>query len=73
MRRRFNEGKFWERMKNGEFRAILLEECKPQREIAEKEPLGPDGTVAAWGLPDPKRLFENGVLYILEKKQKVQS
>jgi len=30
----------------------------------------PDGTLAASGKPDPKRLFEGGVLYRLEKKPK---
>lgn len=30
----------------------------------------PDGTLAASGKPDPKRLLENGVLYRLEKKPK---
>ena len=28
----------------------------------------PDGTLAASGLPDPKRLVEGGVMYRLEKK-----
>ena len=28
----------------------------------------PDGTLAASGKPDPKRLLENGVLYRLHKK-----
>jgi hypothetical protein len=31
----------------------------------------PDGTLAASGKPDPKRLLENGILYRLEKKPKV--
>ena len=30
----------------------------------------PDGSLAASGLPDPKRLLENGILYRLEKKPK---
>jgi len=29
-----------------------------------------DGTIGASGKPDPKRLFENGVLYRLHKKRK---
>jgi hypothetical protein len=32
--------------------------------------LRPDDSIAASGLPDPKRLLEGGVLYRLEKKQK---
>jgi len=27
-----------------------------------------DGTIGASGLPDPKKLYENGVLYILESQ-----
>src|SRR5271170_1036955 len=30
----------------------------------------PDGTLAASGKPDPKRLLEDGILYRLEKKKK---
>ena len=30
----------------------------------------PDGSLAASGLPDPKRLLENGILYRLERKVK---
>lgn len=30
----------------------------------------PDGSLAAIGRPDPKRLLENGALYRLEKKRK---
>ena len=30
----------------------------------------PDGSLAASGMPDPKRLLEGGVLYRLMKKQK---
>jgi hypothetical protein len=33
----------------------------------------PDGSIAASGRPDPKRLLENGILYRLEKKQKGHS
>jgi hypothetical protein len=32
----------------------------------------PDGSLAASGKPDPKRLLENGILYRLEKKPKPQ-
>lgn len=94
MQERFNRGKYWERMKNGEFRPVVLEEGRPQKEVADKEPLGtvsqmisyrdsnddevvrvhqylrPDGTIGASGLPDPKRLVEDGVLYRLTKKNK---
>jgi len=30
----------------------------------------PDGSLAASGMPDPKRLLEGGILYRLEKKPK---
>lgn len=33
----------------------------------------PDGSIAASGKPDPKRLFDGGVLYRLEKKDKTSS
>ena len=33
----------------------------------------PDGTLAASGKPDPKRLFEGGILYRLEKKPRPPS
>jgi hypothetical protein len=32
--------------------------------------LRPDGSIAASGMPDPKRLMEGGVLYRLEKKKR---
>lgn len=28
----------------------------------------PDGTIGAWGRPDPKRLLHNGTLYRLDKR-----
>jgi len=31
--------------------------------------LRPDGTLAGSGLPDPKRLFENGIFYRIIKKK----
>jgi len=31
----------------------------------------PDGSIAASGKPDPKRLLENGILYRIEKKNTV--
>jgi len=33
----------------------------------------PDGSIAASGRPDPKRLLEGGILYRLEKKKKIPS
>jgi hypothetical protein len=35
--------------------------------------LRPDGSIGASGRPDPKRLFEDGTLYRLEKKGKTVS
>jgi hypothetical protein len=93
MRQRFNRGKYWDRLKAGEFTVAVLEECNPQPD-AKKEPLGtksqmlsyrdgnddevarvhqytrPDGTIGAAGLPDPKRLLEDGILYRLNKTPK---
>jgi hypothetical protein len=31
-----------------------------------------DGSIGASGRPDPKRLFEEGTLYRLEKKQQIK-
>ena len=94
MQYRFNQAKYWERMRQGEFAAIVIDQHQPQPEVAAKEPVGtvsqmvsyrdvdnnevvrvhqylrPDGTLAASGRPDPKRLLENGVLYLLIKKPK---
>lgn len=92
MRRRFNEGKYWERMKAGEFLPVLIRRGTPQRDVLEKWPEArseywswrdgdgfevarvhqyalPNGTIVASGRPDPKRLFEDGVVYHLEKRQ----
>jgi hypothetical protein len=35
--------------------------------------LRPDRTLGASGRPDPKRLFENGILYRLPKKPKTET
>jgi hypothetical protein len=44
------------------------------REVARvHQYLHADGTIGASGRPDPKRLFHNGELYRLEKKQKAAS
>ena len=90
MQRRFNEGRYWERAKAGEFTVTVVEDRHPALTAA-NEPhcthsqmlsyrdtsgseiarvhqyLRPDGTVGASGRPDPKRLFEDGVLYRLLK------
>jgi hypothetical protein len=90
MCKRFNEGKYWERVKNGLLTEHLLESRKSTllscevveiasellsyrdlngNEVARVHQFRrPDGTLAASGKPDPKRLLEGGVLYRLEKK-----
>jgi hypothetical protein len=92
MRRRFNDGLYWDKTKTGNLTVHVLESHKSMslpEETLEIESqmlsyrdstggevarvhqyLRSDGTVAASGKPDPKRLFENGVLYRLEKGQK---
>jgi hypothetical protein len=103
MRRRFNAGGYYERMKSGEFTAHTIHTRTPKsgilkaygtdtrslvisyrdqngQEVAEVhqyvDPEGnilyqaEDGTIRRDGLPDPKTLFEDGVLYHLEKKEK---
>lgn len=93
MQRRFNEGKYWERLKQGEYISVTRESRHPALSLA-REPfctqsqmvsyldkegnevarvhqyLRTDGTIGASGKPDPKRLFEDGTLYRLEKGQK---
>jgi hypothetical protein len=90
MRRRFNRGRYYERMLSGELRAVARRDSTPVRPKA-NEPVGthsqevsyfdatnqelarvhqyirPQGQVGASGLPDPKRLFENGILYRIRK------
>jgi hypothetical protein len=93
MRERFNRGKYWERMRQGEFTPVVIEQGNLEPGVAAKEPFGtvsqmisyrdangnevarvhqylrPDGTVAGSGLPDPKRLFEDGTIYRLMRKK----
>jgi hypothetical protein len=40
MRERFNTGKYWDRLKAGEFRSGVLDECMPRADVAQQEPLG---------------------------------
>lgn len=40
MRERFNKGKYWERMLQGEFSSVVMHEGLPEPEIATKEPPG---------------------------------
>ena len=90
MRRRFNEGQYWERVQNGELSETILENHHPTPPAAHQpfcthsqmisyrkqgtevarvhQYLLPDGTLGASGRPDPKRLFEDGILYRLVKK-----
>jgi hypothetical protein len=93
MRERFNRGMYWERMKAGEFTAVVRKPGKPQPEILAQWPTAisqsvsyldsmnneiarvhqyvlPDGTIVASGRPDPKLLYEDGVLYHLVKDSK---
>jgi hypothetical protein len=35
MQEKFNKGKYWERMRSGEFSSVVLEEGRPQAEVAE--------------------------------------
>jgi hypothetical protein len=90
MRRRFNRGRYYERVLSGELRAVVKRDSTPVRPKA-NEPIGthsqevsyldatneevarvhqyirPLGGRGASGLPDPKRLFENGILYRLRR------
>ena len=92
MRRRFNDGRYWERVESGELHTEEWDSRHPSLPTA-NEPyctrslmlayldqdgneiarvhqyLRPDGTIGASGRPDPKRLFENGVLYRLVKQR----
>jgi hypothetical protein len=92
MRRRFNEGGYWDRMKAGEFEEIIIGESVPQEGILERHPDAvsvkaryrdkqgndivevhyyrlPDGSVIPGKRPDPKLLYEDGLLYHLEKQK----
>jgi len=91
MQRKFNEGRYWERLVEGEFTAVIMEHRHPSlmlanepfctfsqmvsyRDSQDKEIarvhqyLRPDGSIGASGRPDPKRLFEDGILYRLVKR-----
>jgi hypothetical protein len=37
---KFNKGKYWERMRSGEFTSVVLEEGRPQAKVVEQEPIG---------------------------------
>lgn len=86
MRRRFNRGRYYERVLSGEL-STRVKDTHPTRTKA-NEPyctrtqqvsylqgglevarvhqyLRPDGKIGASGLPDPKRIFENGIMYRL--------
>jgi hypothetical protein len=89
MRRRFNCGRYWARLRRGELTATITEQRHPApehsgqphctqsqgvtyfdkrgNEIARvHQYLRPDGRLGGGGKPDPKRIFENGVLYRLD-------
>jgi hypothetical protein len=92
MCKRFNEGRYWERVLSGELDFDVLESrpstmlpnetlpiesqmisisSKDGRELARAHRfLRSDGTIAASGKPDPKRLFdeETSTVLRLEKK-----
>ena len=94
MQRRFNDGKYWERMQAGEFMEIV-KEYHPDTaypEVIERHTGArsvtthyidksgmviaelhyfqmPDGSVIPDKRPDPKLLFEDGVMYHREKKK----
>lgn len=94
MQRRFNEGRYWERMQAGEFveevQQIHSDTLYP--EVLARHPGAqsvttwyrdhsgqmivelhyfrmPDGSVIPNKRPDPKLLFEDGVLYHQEKRK----
>ncbi len=92
MRRRFNRGRYYERMLAGEL-AIRMKQSHPSRTKADEpfctwtqevfyldatnqevarihQYLRPDGTLGASGLPDPKQIFEDGLMYRLRKPAK---
>jgi hypothetical protein len=92
LRRRFNDGGYWEKAKSGLLKQVVLEENistllpdevgpirsqmvsyrdENNQEIARiHQFLRPNGSIAASGKPDPKRLYEGGILYRIEKKPK---
>jgi hypothetical protein len=95
MQRRFNEGKYWERMQAGEFTEIIIDVHPDTKypEVLERHPGAKsvtthyrdkenrtvvevhyfrmlDGSVAPGMRPDPKLLFEDGVMFHQEKRKK---
>jgi hypothetical protein len=92
MRQKFNDGKFWERVKSGDLKAVVTDSrhptlmaaaephCTYSQEVSYRDAddneiarvhqyLRPDGNIGASGLPDPKRVLIDGVLYRLAKKK----
>ena len=88
LRRRFNCGRYWQRLATGELRATVgrvfhpsplksgQPHCTESQEVFYYDSSGqevarvhqylrPDGTLGGSGLPDPKRLRGNGVVYRL--------
>jgi hypothetical protein len=85
MRRRFNCGGYWKRVRNGQLiarpgkprkpspksgqpasaQSLMVTYLDPNNEMVAKvhQFQLPDGTLTASRLPDPKVLFENGVLF----------
>ena len=92
MRRRFNDGHYWNRAQSGEFTIAVLYERHPALSAAHEpfctrslllsyrdqgnnevarvhQYIRPDGQLGATGQPDPKLLFEDGVLYYITKRR----
>lgn len=87
MRQRFNGSGYWEKVKSGQWTAVVMrsnvssalpretveitslmlsyrdEDGREMARVHQYE--RPDGSIAASGLPDPKRLFLDGTLYRL--------
>jgi len=92
MCKRFNEGGYWEKVRDGtwtshvlashrstllsheavEITSVMLSyRDRDGNEMARVHQfVRPDGSLAASGKPDPKRLIQDGVMYRLEKKAK---
>jgi hypothetical protein len=94
MQRRFNDGRYWDRLQTGEFTEVVTEYHPSTKypEVIERHPGAisvtahylnakgqmivevhyfrmPDGSVVPGKRPDPKLLFEDGVLYHQEKER----
>ena len=94
MQRRFNDGNYWKRMKNGEFTEVVTvwHPNTAYPEVIARHPGAvsvttnyldsdrnvivelhyfrmPDGSVIPGKRPDPELLFEDGVMYHMEKKK----